>query len=350
MASYIEFSGKINLFREAYNWLCQSRKKHPPDADIWDFRRSWGTQAGAIMAAFWRGTYRFGLQKKVTLRDGETVALWPSADALVIKVLTRILQARLQPLLSRACYHLQGHGGLKGAVREVLKVLPRYRFFCKTDVRSYYDSIDHCTLLLQLHEHIRDRTLMGYLWQFLNRCVEWGGLYQDVRRGIGRGASLSPLLGAWYLRELDRRLEGLEVKYFRYMDDILILAETRWKLKKAIRVLNRTFDELKLAKHPDKTAMGRVERGFDFLGYHFTPTGLSLAARTLANRAGKALRLYEQEPPHLRMRRLGEYLSRWHGWALGGGLAAALAAVGDGSVIPPVSFCGDTAPAGSALL
>jgi len=34
---------------------------------------------------------------------------------------------------------------------------------------------------------------------------------------------------------LDRRLESLEVKYFRYMDDILILAATRWKLRKAIR-------------------------------------------------------------------------------------------------------------------
>jgi hypothetical protein len=44
--------------------------------------------------------------------------------------------------------------------------------------------------------------------------------------------------------ELDRRLERLGVKYFRYMDDILILADTRWKLKKAIRVLNRTFEDL----------------------------------------------------------------------------------------------------------
>jgi RNA-directed DNA polymerase len=83
------------------------------------------------------------------------------------------------------------------------------------------------------------------------------------------------------------------VKY--YMDDILILADTRWKLRKAIRALNQTFDGLKLVKHPDKTAMGRVEQGFDFLGYHFQPPGISLAAQTLANCAGKALRLYEQE-------------------------------------------------------
>jgi len=48
-------------------------------------------------------------------------------------------------------------------------------------------------------------------------------------------------------------MEKLEVKYFRYMDDILIQASTRWKLKKAIRVLNRTFNELRLEQHPDKT-------------------------------------------------------------------------------------------------
>jgi len=243
--------------------------------------------------------------------------MWSSQDALVIKVLTWIIQGILEPALSKNCYHLKGHGGLKGAVREVLRCYPHYRFFCKTDVQSYYDSIDHLALMLKFHDHIEDRTIMGYVWQFLNRCVEWGGLYQDVKRGIPRGASLSPLLGAFYLLDLDRRMEGLDVKYFRFMDDILILAPTRWKLKKAIRVLNETFSELKLDKHPDKTDMGRIEKGFDFLGYHFSPQGLSLAQKTIDNFVEKALRLYEQEPPHRRMKRLGEYSHRWVGWALG---------------------------------
>jgi RNA-directed DNA polymerase len=230
--------------------------------------------------------------------------------------LTWIIQETIQPQLSTACYHVKGHGGLKGAVQEVLRNYPHYRFFCKTDVKSYYDSIDHLSLMLRLYDHISDRTVMGYVWQFLNRCVEWGGLYQDIRRGIPRGASLSPLLGAFYLLDLDRRMEGLDVKYVRYMDDILILARTRWKLKKATRVLNETFNELKLEKHPDKTCMGRIEKGFDFLGYHFSPQGLTLAQKTIDNFVEKALRLYEQEPPHRRMKRLGEYSHRWAGWAL----------------------------------
>jgi len=102
------------------------------------------------------------------------------------------------------------------------------------------------SLLMKLHDYIEDRTVIGYVWQFLNRCVEWGGLYQDIKRGIPRESSLSPLLGAFYLLELDRRMEMLGIKYFRYIDDILILAPTRWKLKKAIRVLNQTFNELNL--------------------------------------------------------------------------------------------------------
>ncbi|MGO9121261.1 MAG: hypothetical protein ACLQPD_27075 [Desulfomonilaceae bacterium] len=46
-------------------------------------------------------------------------------------------------------------------------------------------------------------------------------------------------------------------------------------------MLNETFSELKLQKHPDKTCMGRIEKGFDFLGYHFSPHGLTLAQKTI---------------------------------------------------------------------
>jgi hypothetical protein len=107
---------------------------------------------------------------------------------------------------------------------------------------------------------------------------------------MSNGVSLAGhLFHRCYLLDLDRRKEGLGVKYFRYMDDILILAPTRWKLKRAVRVLNETFSELKLDKHPDKTSMGRIEKGFDFLGYHFGPNGLSLAQKTIDNFVEKAL-------------------------------------------------------------
>ena len=282
-------------FSDALTWLKASRKHYPSSADIWDFRRLWDTVSANIIRSFIRGTYQFDAQKKINLSTGETIALWSSPDALVLKVLTFLMQETLKPYLSRDCYHLKGHGGLKKAVAEVMKKYPQYHFFIKTDVRSYYDSIEHHTLMVRLSEYVRDRKILRYVWQFLRRTVEWGGLYQEVKRGISRGSSLSPLLGAFYLLDLDKRIEKIDVKYFRYMDDILILAPTRFKLKKAVRVLNETFDELKLEKHPGKTAMGRTEKGFDFLGFHFSPEGVSVAGKTMERFLARAVRLYEQE-------------------------------------------------------
>ena len=74
-------------------------------------------------------------------------------------------------------------------------------------------------------------------------------------------------------------MEELDFRYFRYMDDILILASTRWKLRKAIKLVNQTFNELGQEKHPDKTLIGRIGRGFDFLGYHFGIEGINSPKR-----------------------------------------------------------------------
>jgi len=50
--------------------------------------------------------------------------------------------------------------------------------------------------------------------------------------------------------------------YMRFMDDILVLAPTRWRFRKAVKAV---LVSLTLEKYPDKTFVGRIERGFDFL-------------------------------------------------------------------------------------
>ena len=45
------------------------------------------------------------------------------------------------------------------------------------------------------------------------------------------GSPLSPLMGTLYLKRLDDRMAKLGCFYIRYMDDWVILAPTRWKLR-----------------------------------------------------------------------------------------------------------------------
>ena len=113
------------------------------------------------------------------------------------------------------------------------------------------------------------------------------------------------------------------------MDDIIVLAPTRWKLRRVVKTLNRELHALQLEKHPGKTFIGGIEKGFDFLGYRFTLRSLTVARKTIENFLERALRLYEQEPlaPPNRPRRAGSegapprlesYVTRWRRWATAG--------------------------------
>jgi hypothetical protein len=99
------------------------------------------------------------------------------------------------------------------------------------------------------------------------------------------------------------------------MDDWIVLSPNRWKLKKAIQIVNQTLNELKVEKHPDKTFIGRIAKGFDFLGYSFEPKGLSIAPKTLANFLERKTQLYEQGAT---VRRIGLYVRNWWQWVIAG--------------------------------
>ena len=84
--------------------------------------------------------------------------------------------------------------------------------------------------------------------------------------------------------------------------------------------MNQTLAELKVEQHPDKTFIGRVERGFMFLGYQITATGVvGLAASCWEGFQERVLRLYEQNAlPEVIRQRIGEYVRRWKRWAVSG--------------------------------
>ena len=187
---------------------------------------------------------------------GTAIDVWAARDALVLKALAWLLGPHLP--LSQHCTHLKDHGGAKGALRAVLAALPANHFVLKTDVRAYYDSIDHGRLLDSLARFVPDRGLLNLIGQYLRRTAEGGGLYWSYKRGLSLGCPLSPIMGAFFLREVAEQLTAMGLFYVRFMDDIVVLTPTRWALRRAVRRLNQTFAALALQEHPDKTLIGRI--------------------------------------------------------------------------------------------
>jgi hypothetical protein len=306
-----------DVLDSACEWLWRRRRDYSPNADVWASRRNWLREKEQIKADLPSGNYRFSLLTRITLKDGEDTDLWSARDALVLKALAIVLGEHLP--VSHSCTHIKGHGGAKYAVRAVRDHLAANRFVLRTDVKSYYASIDHLLLLDQLAVHIKDRRVLDLLGQYLRRTSERGGSFWDFEKGISLGCPLSPLIGGFFLNALDAAAAKLRLFYVRFMDDILILAPARWQLRGALKVVNQTLGMLRLEKHPDKTFIGRIERGFDFLGYHFSPAGMKIAAKTIASFIEKASRLYEQKRSAGSARAALEmYVRRWVRWTTSG--------------------------------
>lgn len=307
----------------AYRWLCQQRRHFPANSDVWDFRFNHKENLQRLTGDLKQRSFRFSPLEKVVNAKGETLHLWSSPDAVVLKRLSRILPPVLG--LRRRCTHIKGHGGLKQTVAQVQRQIRQYRFVLRTDVRHYYQSIDHESLIAQLESKVDDEYVMALLRQYLRRTVTWGGLYKTITQGIGRGCPLCPIIAAFHLNALDEDLDQAATKqglyYVRYMDDLLILSPTRWKLRRAIATVKHHMENLKLDLHPDKSFMGRIEKGFDFLGYHFSKHPIGIATSTLIHFRQTWHRLYEQQQKQtqpLKRAALDAYVTRWLRWVKAG--------------------------------
>ena len=163
--------------------------------------------------------------------------------------------------------------------------------------------------------YVHDSKVLALVELYLRRFVDTGNEYVNIERGISLGCPLSPLMGALYLKPLDDRMAALGCFYVRFMDDWVVLASTRWKLRQAVKAINEELAALRVEKHPDKTFIGRITKGFDFLGYWFSPGGVGVANKTVDRMLAKVSRLYEQG---VDQSCIETYVERWWRWVRSG--------------------------------
>lgn len=147
------------------------------------------------------------------------------------------------------------------------------------DLSSYFDSIPHEQLMVELQRRITDRSVLNLIRQWLNSPVkEKDGSISRPKQGTPQGGVISPLLANIYLHRLDRAFhEDLDSPYHfararmvRYADDFVVLARymgnriTGWLEEKIESVLGLSINR-------DKTGIVRMRgnESLNFLGFTF---------------------------------------------------------------------------------
>lgn len=193
-------------------------------------------------------------------------------------------------------------------------------FVFRTDIKGYYQNMNLQAIYDYFTRYITCSSTLALLKQYLQVSVESGGEF-FTPRGLCRGSALSPLIGAGLLFELDARMDALPgVFYVRYMDDMLIVAASRWSMRRARRTLLEMMDNMGFTLHPDKTQVGRLpDTSFDWLGWLFINGRVTAAPRAVANFKNNYRRRRIQLRgrginPEQRRLALRGYAHRWRRW------------------------------------
>ena len=258
----------MKLLQKAFEKVCYRRREYCCNNDIWELRFNWNSRKSEILEELNSGVYKFDSVKEIII-DGQMYEIWAARDAVVIEVLTTLLKDRYNVTENCSSHHLKGNGGVKAAVNKVKNGIEKYKYFYKSDIKKYYASINHDVLLDILRSRIPNSEVISLLYQFLKRTRYRDGYYKPTKRGICRGSSLSPLIGALYLEQLDILMKKTKnILYVRYMDDWIFMCSNRWKFRRIIKKGFNVLEELKLEIAYDKTMIGRTStKCFDFLGF-----------------------------------------------------------------------------------
>ncbi len=123
----------------AFHWIIDLRKDYSANSDIWNLRARWKFIKDGLLARLNDGTYPFDLLDRYEFDDA-IITLWSSQDMIALKLIALALRQRLGNHISRSCYHIAGHGGLKKAVSHTHEALSEYKFVMRSDIKGYYES------------------------------------------------------------------------------------------------------------------------------------------------------------------------------------------------------------------
>ncbi len=178
-----EIASDANI-QQAFDWLCKRRWEYSADNDVWNLRRRWALVKTQLQAESVAGDYHFSAQYRFRIQ-GSVVELWAASDALVLKAMAVVLCRRLLPELSDRSFHLAGRGGAKAAVRAVAENLPMHAFVFRSDIKSYYASIDH-DILLDIMQTLRvGKRVLKLLQAWLRRTVQFIRIVFTMKSGRG---------------------------------------------------------------------------------------------------------------------------------------------------------------------
>lgn len=266
-----------------YNKLCslenlelafrRARKGKSLKPYVIEFEKNLADNLGQLQGELLTFAYRPFPLKTFIISDPKTRKISKShfRDRVVHHALCNIIE----PIFQKSFIHdsfanQKGKGTLKAIERldsfkrKVSLNNSRACHLLKSDIKHYFETVDHEIMFAVLKRKIPDGRMMQLIKVILDN-------YKSKAQGKGMplGNLTSQFFANVYLNELDQFVKHeLKAKYYiRYVDDFIILHEDKRTLEYYKDNINRFLQKnLALELHPSKTRIFTLQNGIDFLG------------------------------------------------------------------------------------
>ena len=204
-------------------------------------------------------------------------------DKLVQGVMASVLNEIYEPRFLDCSYGFRENRSVHDATRQVNQLImtKKVNYILDSDIKGYFDNVDHKWLIKFLEHDIEDKNFIRYIVRFLKSGYVENGMKIKTDKGTPQGGLISPVLANvylhyvlddWFTKVVKPNLKG-ESYLVRFADDFIIMFENEDEAKQVYERLEKRFLKFGLELAEDKTRIlpfGRNKGGkdtFDFLGF-----------------------------------------------------------------------------------
>ena len=204
-------------------------------------------------------------------------------DKLVQGVMAEILEQIYEPIFLDMSYGFRPGISCHDAIDRLDKIIMKGKvnYVVDTDIKGFFEHIDHEWLKRFLWETIKDRTFIRYIGRFLISGVMEEGIRTIPEEGTPQGGLISPILAnvylhyvldLWFKIKIQQESKG-EAYLIRYADDFVACFEREEEAREYYEKLKERLKKfgLELAEEKSKIIKfgkraGNSKESFDFLG------------------------------------------------------------------------------------
>ena len=268
-----------NLYEQIYNpdnlrmafIKAKKGKEHKPD--VYSYSKHLRRNLANLREQFITGNFELGNYHyfKIYEPKERLICAAPFAERVLHHAVINVCHPVFERFQIMHSYATRIDKGQYAALELAKKSQKKYIWFCKLDIRKYFDSISHEKLLKLLGRLFKDQKLPGLFEKIIQSYETLPG------RGLPIGNLTSQYFANFYLGVADHHLlESIHIpSYVRYMDDMVLWHHDR----KTLTIKSKefiSFIEEKLELRVKPVCLHPTKKGLPFLGYVVFPEFLRL--------------------------------------------------------------------------